>query len=750
MTRVALLIVMLLLSAMVVLSVTTLATFTQNGVVIYSPPYPYYTYTSGQQVVLNFTAKGYPNALVTIIVYNPNDQVVYQNAFQTDSHGNFYQVLFVVPNATQLAAEEGFINGTYKIMVIIGTSAGVSIPIQITLIPPKPQQTFSLTVNVRSPVPYFINGTRYSYNVSQTFTAPVNVSFPGNYTLIKGEVMLEVKGVDVNGVTQPSRYVFLSSSGVYTVSPVTLTLYNVSFQYPVKVNVNGKNMTGSWFWLPAGTSVLVYPQTISISPGVVFFVQGQTVTASKPGAVQLKGYTAYMLSFSQPVNVTVNGKTEVVSTLYVQPGTTVTVNPYIYSGSERTPVKVQNMSFTVERPLNLSVSYGQPEYLVKVSYGTTTYTFWIPKGNTLPSVIQINNFTRLALTQNVSVVGPMDASSYYQLQYAVVIDGNTTWAPVGSVVYLPESSNPVIAFFTPTYYKGNYTGLGNAYLTVYGPLYETSYTSLDIWHVLLLVLAVIVVVLLVLLLRKKSTYAQVAQAPLTPPPAPPASPTSPAPPTPPLQASLASPGYITPEGRAVLEISVNRPAFLTSAVVKDTGQRANMQPISLNPGTNRIEIDFGPLRQTLGNTVEVVFKLVDKETKDVIDLVVPLQVMSLAKSVGQAPTVPLQPAQESTQTRQPVKLSVQPVGDGTLTQQGIATLNLESNKDAVIVSATLAHTGTTAVNTPLRLAKGRNVVALQFGPVQGFIRYIKYDVALRVQDPETNEVLDLLVKVVGS
>ena len=750
MTRVALLIVLLLLSATVFISVNTSATFTQNGVVIYSPPYPNYTYTSGQQVVLNLTAKGYPNTLVTIYVYNPKGQVIYTNPSQTDSQGNLYQVLFTVPNAGSSALQNGFVNGTYNIVVLIGTSTGVSIPVQITLIPPKQQQTFTLTVNVRSPVPYFINGTQYSYNISQTFTAPVNVSFPANYTLTKGQVMLEVTGVNVNGVTQPSRYVFLSNPGVYTLSPVTVTLYNVSFQYPVKVNVNGMNMTGSWFWLPAGTTVLVYPQTVSISPGVVFFVQGQTVTVSKPGTVQLKGYTAYKLTFSQPVNVTVNGMTQVVSTLYVQPGTTVTVNPYIYSGSERTPVKVQNASFTVNRPLNITVSYGQPEYLVKVSYGSTTYTSWTPKGSTLPSVIQINNYTRLALIQNVSVTGPMDATSYYQLQYAVVINGNTTWAPVGSVVYLPQSSNPVIAFFMPTYYKGNYTGLGNAYLTVYGPLYETSYTSLDIWHVLLLVLAVIVVILLILLLRKKSAYAQVAQAPLTPPPAPPASPTSPTPPTPALQASLASPGFITPEGRAVLEISVNRPAFLTSAVIKDTGQRANTQPLSLNPGVNRVEVSFGPLGQTYKSVIEVLLKLVDKETKEVIDLVAPLQLISPTKRVDQAQTVSPQPVQETKQAVQPVRLSVMPLAEGTLTQQGIATLNLQANKDAVVVSAALVSYGAVATNTPVKLTRGNNVVTLQFGPLPGFIKYIKYDVVLKVQDPETNEVQDIAVKVVGS
>ena len=748
MTRVALLIVILLLTVTIVLSVTTSASFTQNGVVIYSPPYPYYTYTSGQQVVLNFTAEGYPNTLVTIIVYNPSDQVVYQNAFQTDSHGNFYQVLFEVPNATQLAEEEGFVNGTYKIMVLIGSSTGISIPIQITLIPPK--ETFSLTLNVKSPVPYFINGTQYSYNVSQTFNAPVNLSFPGNYTLIKGEVMLEVTGININGATQQSRYVFLSNPGVYTVSPVTVTLYNVSFQYPVKVDVNGNNLTGSWFWLPAGTLVLVYPQTISISPGVVFFVQSQEVTASKPGAVQLKGYTAYMLSFSQPVNVTVNGKTEVVTTLYVQPGTTVTVNPYIYSGSERIPVKVQNMSFIVDRPLNISVSYGQPEYLVKISYGSTTYTFWASKGSTLPSVIQINSYTRLALTQNVPVTGPMNATGYYQLQYAVVINGNTTWAPVGSIVYLPEGSNPLIAFFTPTYYRGNYTGPGNAYLTIYGPLYETSYTSLNIWHVLILILAVIVVLLLLVLLRmKKSGYAQVVQAQVVPPSSPAPS-SSEVPPSPVLQASLASPGYITTEGRAVLEINVNRPTFLTSAMIKETGQRANIQPISLSPGVNRVEVSFGPLGQTSKSVVEVLLKLVDKETKEVIDLVASLQVVSPTKRVDQAQTVTLQPVQETKQTVQPVRLSVIPLAEGTLTQQGIATLNLQANKDALIVSAVLASYGAVATNTPVKVSKGNNVVTLQFGPVPGFIKYIKYDVMLKVQDPETNEVQDIVVKVVGS
>ena len=766
MTRVALLIAMLLLSATVVLSVTTSATFTQNGVVIYSPPYPYYTYTSGQQVVLNLTAKGYPNALVTIIVYNPNDQVVYQNAFQTDSHGNFYQVLFVVPNATQLATEEGFINGTYKIMVIIGTSTGVSIPIQITLIPPKPQQTFSLTVNVRSPIPYFINGTRYSYNVSQTFAAPVNISFPTNYTVTKGLVVLKVTGVNVNGTIRQSDYVFLSVPGSYSVSPVTETLYNVSFQHTLKVNINGENATGSWFWVTPGSTIVIYPQSLIISPGVAFFVQGETITVTEPGTVQLKGYTAFVLSFSRPVNVTVNGKSEVVSMLFVKPGTTVSVNPYIYNSSQRIPVILlnHNTTFVIIRPVNISVIYGQPQYLVTVTYGGVAHTAWVSKGSSPPSVIQINNYTRLVLTQNVSVIGPMDATSYYQLQYAVVINGNTTWAPAGSVIYLPEGNNPVIAFFMPTYYDGNYTGLGNAYLAVYGPVFETSHTSVDIPHVLLLALAVIIVVLLILLLRKRNTYAQVAQPLATPQPpepqAPPAPAVPPQPPAPPptsiqtappgLQASLLSSGYITTEGKAVLEMSVNRPAFLTSAVIRVTGQRANIQPISLNPGVNRVELEFGPLGQTIGNVVEVLIKLVDKETKDVIDLVAPLQLILPTRRVDQAQTFSLQPVQETRQVVQPIRLSVMPLAEGTLTQQGIATLNLQANKDAVLVSAVLVSYGAVAINTPVKLTKGNNVVTLHFGPFPGFIKYMKYDVVLKVQDPETNEVQDITVKVIGS
>jgi len=52
------------------------ASFTQNGVTVYSPPYQGYTYQTNQTVTLNISAPSYPNALVTVNVYNPKDKPV--------------------------------------------------------------------------------------------------------------------------------------------------------------------------------------------------------------------------------------------------------------------------------------------------------------------------------------------------------------------------------------------------------------------------------------------------------------------------------------------------------------------------------------------------------------------------------------------------------------------------------------------------------------------------------------------------
>ncbi|MCQ4450197.1 MAG: hypothetical protein NO110_05825, partial [Sulfolobales archaeon] len=448
------------------------ASFTQNGVTVYSPPYQGYTYQTNQTVTLNISAPSYPNALVTVYVYNPKGVPVQTNVYQTDSSGKLVAQLFPVPEATPQYVSEGWINGTYTIAVLVGSSTDVEIQVKLVVLPPPQLKVTSITLTVNSQIPYAINGTTYTGSRTFSFNAPVAVSFENPYVSQPGAVRYLVTAVNVNGQTVQGNSVTISASGTYTVSPVYVVQYNVSFPFPLKVNINNTNLTGSWFWVNQGQKITVYQQTVYLGQGVAYTVAPETIVVSSPGRVNISYEKAYQLNFSEPVNVTINGATEVGKSFWVPAGATVNVNNYLYPNSTvRIPVNVSPSSFQVNGPASVPVSYGKPEYLVAVPFNGVVYEAWVSEGSQPPSVIQVSDYERLALKSPIEVTSPIqDASGYYVIQYRVDLNNNVTWMDRGSTLYLSAGSNPILAFFTPTYWQGNYTGPGGVELLVYGPI----------------------------------------------------------------------------------------------------------------------------------------------------------------------------------------------------------------------------------------------------------------------------------------
>ncbi len=658
--RVTALVVLLSISVLTLVSLTSQAAFTQNGVTIYSPPYQNYVYKSNQTIVLNLSAPNYPNEGVTIVLYSPTNTIKDYRYAQTDSKGNLYFVLFKVPYANE-AKQYGFTNGTYTIAILIGQSVGVSIRVNIEILPAPSTTSTSIQLTVNSQIPYSINGTQESGSQTFTYNSPVTITFPSVYTAQPGMVRYLVTGINVNGNVIKGNSVTISQSGSYTVSPVYVVQYNVSFQFPVKIGINGQNYTVSWLWVNQSQAITIYPQIVQIAPGVAYSVSGQTVTASSAGQVKLTYTTNYQVNFTSPVNATINGVTQVGKSFWVPAGSTVTVNPYVYVNSTyRIPVNVTSTTIQVNKPVTIPSSYGTPQYLVEIPYGNTVYPYWVDKGSTPPQVIPVSPYERLALVTPVTVNGPIpDIAKYYALQYKVVVNGNASWMTRGSTLNLSAGDNPLVAFFLPTYWQGNYSGPGPAQVLVYGPLMENSYQTLDIFHTLLVVLAVIVIILIVLLLRKPKPYATVAQ-----------------------------------------------PVQKSGGPQQPTQQAPTAQP--------QTTVQSPPPAQ---------------------------------------PTVaaPQPPATTQPQSPQQVPpLDVYQDKSGTLTQQGVATFTLVSNKPAVITSAVLLFNNAQAFNLPIQLAQGSNQVVLQFGAIQNFLKFVRYEIELTVVDPQLNVAKKLNVSVYGS
>ncbi|MCG2908505.1 MAG: DUF973 family protein [Sulfolobales archaeon] len=643
------------------------ASFTQNGVTVYSPPYQGYTYQTNQTVTLNISAPSYPNALVTVNVYNPGDKLIFTNVYQTDSSGKLAVQLFTVPEATPQYVSAGWINGTYTIVVLVGTSTGVNIQVNLVVLPPPQLKVTSITLTVNSQIPYAINGTTYTGSRTFSFNAPVTVSFENPYVSQPGEVRYLVTAVNVNGQTVQGNSVTISASGTYTVSPVYVVQYNVSFPFPLKVNINNTNLTGSWFWVNQGQKITVYQQTVYLGQGVAYTVTPQTIVVSSPGRVNISYEKAYQLNFSEPVNVTINGATEVGKSFWVPAGATVNVNSYLYPNSTvRIPVNVSPSSFQVNGPTSVAVSYGKPEYLVAVPFNGVVYEAWVSEGSQPPSVIQVSDYERLALKSPIEVTSPiLDASGYYVIQYRVDLNNNVTWMDRGSTLYLSAGNNPILAFFTPTYWQGNYTGPGGVELLVYGPISESSYTGLNVFNVLLVILAILVVILAILLVRKPRTQGVVTQG------------SSEAPPQPPTQ---------------------------VQAYPRSTQEQPTTQP----PAQAAQQPTAQPQTQV------------------------------------QAPPPP-QP-----QAPQSAPLTVKEEKPGTLNQQGVATLYLSVNKPAIITRAVLKSTNAQeAFNVPIQLNPGSNQVILQFGAVQNFLKFVRYDIEMTLVDPQTNAAQRVVVSAYG-
>ncbi|MCQ4350351.1 MAG: DUF973 family protein, partial [Sulfolobales archaeon] len=248
-----------------------------------------------------------------------------------------------------------------------------------------------------------------------------------------------------------------------------------------------------------------------------------------------------------------------------------------------------------------------------------------------------------------------DASGYYVIQYRVDLNNNVTWMNRGSTLYLSAGSDPILAFFTPTYWQGNYTGPGGVELLVYGPIDESSYTGLNVFNILLVILAILVVILVILLLRKPRTQGVVTQGSYGAPPQPPTQvqeqpttqtpaqaaqqPTAqpqtqvqaPPPPQPqapqsaPLTIKEEKPGTLNHQGVATLYLSVNKPTIITRAILKSTNaQEAFNVPIQLNPGNNQVVLQFGTLQNFLRFVrYDIEITLVDPQTNAAQTVVVP-------------------------------------------------------------------------------------------------------------------------------
>ena len=86
-----------------------------------------------------------------------------------------------------------------------------------------------------------------------------------------------------------------------------------------------------------------------------------------------------------------------------------------------------------------------------------------------------------------------------------------------------------------------------------------------------------------------------------------------------------------------------------------------------------------------------------------------------------------------------------------MNQQGVATLYLSVNKPAVITRAILKLTNAQeAFNVPIQLNPGNNQVILQFGALQNFLKFVRYDIEITLVDPQTNAAQTVVVSAYGT
>jgi hypothetical protein len=145
----------------------------------------------------------------------------------------------------------------------------------------------------------------------------------------------------------------------------------------------------------------------------------------------------------------------------------------------------------------------------------------------------------------------------------------------------------------------------------------------------------------------------------------------------------------------------------------------------------------------------------------------PTQVQAYPRSTQEQPTTQpsAQAAQQPTaqpqtqvqappppqpQAPQSAPLTIKEEKPGTLNHQGLATLYLSVNKPAIITRAILKSTNAQeAFNVPIQLNPGSNQVVLQFGAVQNFLKFVRYDIEVTLVDPQTNAAQTVVVSAYG-
>ncbi|AHC52676.1 hypothetical protein SUSAZ_11085 [Sulfolobus acidocaldarius SUSAZ] len=321
-----------------VLAPIAISAVTINGITFYSPV-PNQTYKYGQQLVLSIQSQ--PNALVTLYVYDPKGNVVYNNVYQTNSSGGLTTTI------ATFGSTPGFTTvGTYTVSLSVQGTTSESASVNVQYIPLTSTITATVVNQEGSPL---AGATVQLYNTTA-----------GSNTLV---------------ATQTTNSQGVASFTVLSFPGVTQTFKLVASLQGYATGTASVSITGQQ---NASVTITLVPAVVTIAP--MYVIQNGTVIGSGPSLsniVTYQGLPAYILaqvSFAgQPVT-TASVSAQVYYPTGTQTVTASVISSGKYAGMYNITImppteSVQNYVFQLLIVANYTTSSGQTlstNYLMSV------------------------------------------------------------------------------------------------------------------------------------------------------------------------------------------------------------------------------------------------------------------------------------------------------------------------------------------------------------------------------------------------
>jgi len=390
-----------------------------------------------------------------------------------------------------------------------------------------------IKITVNSPVNYTaIWGIQY-FVTSNTFPAYINGSI-GNFTT----------GWYFNGtvVSIPNKYYYISKFErveylnstpikIVITSPLTVTVlavyqYYVNISTPLQGYVNGTQMNITSGWYNKGTSLkleAVYYKYITQFDRWALAPNVSQVIVNSPIFINVSSYKQFyiVINSTEPIYAIIDGEKVNLTTGWFDEGTIINIPiQYVYLSSEERLMLINNITFKVTSPFNYTPVWKVQYYVTFISNkpidaiinGALVENIssgWYFNGSKLIILTNItypiDNYSRLGLfsvtpSNTLVLTSPLTVKVVYEIQYKVIINGNTSWVFNGSEIRL-YSYEP---FYYQVSWQGTYNVPNGYVITVNKPIVERAIISINYINVVSALLFVLSPLLMLLaVIRRK-------------------------------------------------------------------------------------------------------------------------------------------------------------------------------------------------------------------------------------------------------